>query len=532
MKKMVAVTKLPFFHPLSRRFHVILMLMVGCFCMAYTRSNLGMTMTCIVNSTAVALEQQSVKTERESTQALEMELEALRCSAVARTPVNGTIGVVPINNYGGEIIWNSKIQNLIFTGTFWGSLCSTIPAGYFADRTSPVNMLQIGAIALSLTSVVFPYLATNFGYEAVFISRLIMGIGEGVFFPSVNAIIGRWIPNHEKAQAASLFTVGAQLSGAIGIPISTAFCASSFKWPGVFYFSSIFIILWGITFRLTTSNSPAKSKCMTKRERDYLAYWVENHRPRNEKHRVPWKEMFTSKPVLACLVVSFCFNIMMTLLHAYQPTFFKEVVYLKMKKNGFYSALPHVGQMITKMGWSIGIDHLKERQIISHTTGCRLSQVVAGTMATVILLLIPIYGSDCLQPTVSLTMFIILGACLGPATSGFYTSMITLAPAYTGTISSLSMVVGFFGMLSTPALVSAFRTYGTADEWANIFYTIAFLVFCSTVIFGYFASCEVQPWGRRFPLEKSTLSIIQSKGHPPLLEAEEKSGIANLLEVA
>jgi hypothetical protein len=39
--------------------------------------------------------------------------------------------------------------------------------------------------------------------------------------------------------------------------------------------------------------------------------------------------MLTSKPVFACLYVSFCFNVLMTLIHSYQPTFFKEVLYLK-----------------------------------------------------------------------------------------------------------------------------------------------------------------------------------------------------------
>lgn len=57
--------------------------------------------------------------------------------------------------------------------------------------------------------------------------------------PAVNTLINRWVPNQEKSQAVSLFTVGAQLTGAVGIPITAAFCASSFRWPGVFYFTSI-----------------------------------------------------------------------------------------------------------------------------------------------------------------------------------------------------------------------------------------------------------------------------------------------------
>ncbi|KAI6218000.1 putative transporter slc-17.3 [Aphelenchoides fujianensis] len=533
VEKMVPVAKIPFFHPLSRRFHVIFMLMLGCFCMAYTRSNLGMVLTCLVNSTAVALEQKTAdSTVGEAPQAVALKLEALRCAAAQNAHTNRSAGEIPINNYGGEIVWNARIQNLVFTGTFFGSLLSTLPAGYLADRTSPVNLLTIGCLILAATSIVFPYLTVHWGWEAVFISRFIMGLGEGLFFPSVNAIIGRWIPNHEKAQAASLFTVGAQLSGALGIPLSTAFCLSSLRWPGIFYFSFLFIIGWGIAFRMTTSNSPAKAKCMSKRERIYLEQNIENHRAGNEKHEVPWKKILTSRPVIACLVVSYCFNCLMTLIHGYQPTFFKEVVYLKMSdaSNGIFSALPHIGQMISKMSWSIGIDHLKVKGIISHTTGCRLSQTIAGVSASLLLVLIAVFGSDCTKPTVSLVLFILLGACLGPGTSGFYTSMITLAPRYVGTISSINMIVGFCGMISTPFFVSFFRVYGTSDEWRNIFYLIAFLVLFSTVVFGCFASGEVQSWGRRTPSEKAALSLGDDQ-HPPLLECEEKT-LGSLLELA
>jgi hypothetical protein len=189
-KTMEPIKTTPFFHPLSRRMYVIFVLMIGCFCMAYTRSNLGMTMTCIVNSTAVALERK-LNTQNDGlfdAKALEMKQEAMRCSST-----NHSGNAIPVNNYGvsiswiplynhlfqGEIIWDANTQNMIFTGTFWGSLLSTLPAGYLADRTSPVNLLQIAAILLAITSAVFPYLALNFNHYAVFASRFITGIGGG-----------------------------------------------------------------------------------------------------------------------------------------------------------------------------------------------------------------------------------------------------------------------------------------------------------------------------------------------------------------
>jgi hypothetical protein len=52
-----------------------------------------------------------------------------------------------------------------------------------------------------------------------------------------------------------------------------------------------------------------------------------------------------------------------------------------------------------------------------------------------------------------------MGAGFGVGINGFYVSLLTLAPAYTGILSSIQMVVGFTGMIVTPLLVSFFRVY-------------------------------------------------------------------------
>ena len=52
-----------------------------------------------------------------------------------------------------------------------------------------------------------------------------------------------------------------------------------------------------------------------------------------------------------------------------------------------------------------------------------------------------------------------MGAGFGVGINGFYVSLLTLAPAYTGILSSIQMVVGFTGMIVTPLLVSFLRVY-------------------------------------------------------------------------
>jgi len=142
-------------------------------------------------------------------------------------------------------------------------------------------------------------------------------------------------------------------------------------------------------------------------------------------------------------------------------------------------------------------------------------------------LLLIAFFADCTHPRLALLMFIVMGFGLGPAPSGFYTSMISLAPAYVGTLSSISMLVGFLGMLFTPLLVSIFRVYGTSSEWANVFISIAVLVLSSGLVFGIYASGEVQPWGRRTNAIQSFINVKED----PLLKFDPKPDAA-LIESA
>lgn len=65
--------------------------------------------------------------------------------------------------------------------------------------------------------------------------------------------------------------------------------------------------------------------------------------------------------------------------------------------------------------------------------------------------------SNCSQPLFSLLLFCGIAAGSGAAMNGFYTSMVSLAPPYTGIISSGGRMLAMLAMLITPFIVSTFR---------------------------------------------------------------------------
>jgi MFS family permease len=498
-----------FFHPYSRRLHLILLLMTGFFCASYMRSNLGMSMTCIVNTTGIAIETSKTYSQNGMSQKHQKQTNIPpQCMHDGLDEEDG----VAINDYGGTIIWSQNVQNQILSGTFWGSLVAVLPSGYLADKTSPMNLFQISILIYVTCTTLFPFLANNTSYHVVFFSRFIMGLGEGILIPAANALITRWVPNQEKSTAAAIFTLGNQFAGSIGIPIVAAFCASSFQWPAVFYFCAILGLIWSLVWRLVVTNAPEKAKKMSTVERKFLEANIEKmpRRASMKFQSVPWLKIFTSMPVLACFVSISAVNMVIVLLQAFLPTFLKEVLYLKLSQNGFYSAAPFVVQIFSKLFWSIGLDYLKATNRISNTAACKVSQCFATFTIGIFLILIP-HFADCARPEIALFMFCAVGFGFATCISGFYTSMLSVAPAYVGIISSVAQFLGNIGMLVCPALVSFFRVYGTLQEWKIIFYIIAIYTIFSGVFFLVFGTGDTLEWGRG----------VSSSKHNPKNEPEE-----------
>lgn len=64
------------------------------------------------------------------------------------------------------------------------------------------------------------------------------------------------------------------------MPIAAAFCASSWKWPAVFYCGALISVIWVIVFKFTTSDTPQQAKCIKAAERAYLEGVLGSYKPK------------------------------------------------------------------------------------------------------------------------------------------------------------------------------------------------------------------------------------------------------------
>uniref|UniRef100_A0AC35FV76 Uncharacterized protein n=1 Tax=Panagrolaimus sp. PS1159 TaxID=55785 RepID=A0AC35FV76_9BILA len=123
-------SKLPFFHPLSRRLHIVLLILAGIFAMSCMRMNIGISMTCMVNSTAVTI--RALEEKVSYAENLTHIVDIKHTQKVHK--ISGKCGIAAdgekiVNDYGGTFEWNPTVQGYIFAAGFYGSLLTLIPSG-------------------------------------------------------------------------------------------------------------------------------------------------------------------------------------------------------------------------------------------------------------------------------------------------------------------------------------------------------------------------------------------------------------------
>uniref|UniRef100_A0A0K0F3T3 Sialin (inferred by orthology to a human protein) n=1 Tax=Strongyloides venezuelensis TaxID=75913 RepID=A0A0K0F3T3_STRVS len=459
--------------------------MIGICLFFFARTNLGLSMVCMVNSTAVNLENSHFN----YTKSLEIPDKCLKDDKT-----NG--GQEKAKDYGGTFNWNVNIQNMILSGNFYGAIITIVPAGILADRSSPKNLLLLSATLFLITSALFPYLAYNYGYVPLIASRIIMGLGEGISSPAFNHILSNWIPKSESPVAISIYTSGVQVAGFIGNPVTAYFCDSSFGWVGVFYLLSVCLIMWSLLWSLTVKNKFHKDKWMHENERNYLEANMTNHKNKGFKKNfsIPWMSMITSLPLLSTLICNFfamMYNFFVTM---YLPTYFKDTLYVSIMDNGFYSSLPFIAQCVSKIGWGYLMTHLQREKIVTSTQSVKLSQAVSGVGVAIGFYALP-FLNDCTKPYLSVGCFLWVSAFFGVCASGFLVSHIILAPAIVGLISSLFNVTAVIGAIASPWIVSLLKDPNNPESWNSVLYVLGTLWLLSSIIFVIFGSGEPQPWG-------------------------------------
>jgi MFS family permease len=118
--------------------------------------------------------------------------------------VNISVAIIPM---AADLDWGMRTQGMVLSSFFVGYLLLQIVGGLLADRFGGKVVLGVGVLLWSLFTILTPP-AASIGLGLLLATRILMGMGEAVTFPSIYSLYSRWVPITERSRAVGLANSG------------------------------------------------------------------------------------------------------------------------------------------------------------------------------------------------------------------------------------------------------------------------------------------------------------------------------------
>ncbi|ONM57034.1 putative anion transporter 6 chloroplastic [Zea mays] len=156
--------------------------------------------------------------------------------------VNLSVAIIPMSHQYG---WNSSTAGLVQSSFFWGYALSQLPGGWLAKLFGGRKVLEVGVVTWSLATAIIPVVA---GFmPGLVLSRILVGIGEGVSPSAATDLIARSIPWQERSRAVAVVFGGLSFGSVLGLLFAPPII-QNFGWESVFYIFGLLGIVWCLGF--------------------------------------------------------------------------------------------------------------------------------------------------------------------------------------------------------------------------------------------------------------------------------------------
>ncbi|XP_042909066.1 sialin-like isoform X2 [Parasteatoda tepidariorum] len=342
----------------------------------------------------------------------------------------------------GEFYWSPSLQATILGSFYYGYCVSQIPGGRLAEMYSGKWVFGIGTFITALLTLLTP-MAARYSVDVLIAIRVLEGLAQGVTMPAMHSMLGRWLPDSEKAFLSTIIYCGIHIGTVVTLFVSGLLCDSEFLegWPSAFYVSGILGCVWFLLWSLFVTDSPHTHPFITKTELQFI----------------------TSDQKIKSNV-----------------------------KNGFLSSYPHLIQPAVGILVGFTSDTLLRKKIVSTNFVRKFCTAVCGFGPALAFIGVCFAGCDFTLNVVFFTCAIVIG---GFYYSGYNLTHLDLSPEYAGTLmgvtNTLSNIPGFLA----PFVVGALTEHQqTLHQWKIIFGIVIVVLIVSTLFYIIFSSAEKQDW--------------------------------------
>ncbi|XP_064105971.1 sialin-like isoform X1 [Macrobrachium nipponense] len=388
-----------------------------------------------------------------------------------------------------QLLLTGPQKGMVLGGFFYGYVITSIPGGRLAELYG-TKIVFGGSILLSGILTLFTPVAARFSYVALILIRILIGIAQGVVYPSMHVLVARWIPPLERPRFISITYMGNCLGTIITLPMCGVII-DSLGWEAVFYICGAIAIVWIAFWCLLMFDSPSNHPRISEKEREYILESISDGTTKQKPNQTPWCAFMTSLPLWAINMAHvggmFCFTLLLTQL----PTYMDSVLGFSIRNNGLLSSLPFLAQFLGSTTCGCVGDYLLTRNYITRSTSRRIFATVSLVLPAIILVAVGYVGCNI---TWAVVLFPVSAGCLGAFGAGHLANHLDLAPNFAGTLLGLSNTIAFSISMLAPIIVGAMTPDQSLQQWQYVFWLNGVICIACLVFFMIFAKFEIQPW--------------------------------------
>ena len=393
--------------------------------------------------------------------------------------VNISVAIIPMQEQFG---WSDSQVGFIFSSFYIGYMLTMALGGYLSDKFGGKLVLGYGVVMWSIFTILTPLAAHN-GFFALFIMRVLMGIGEGVTFPAWQSLYARWIPFKERTRAIAFTNSGISIGTIIGY-IGTQMIIISLGWEWAFYIFGIVGLVWFIFWNRNVSSYPAEHKKISSKELQYIS---ENAPSSEPAKKILLKDLLLNKPFLAIVAATFANNWSLFVFLSFLPKFIDNELGIDLESRIFV-ILIIIPSIISVLALNAG-GFLADKMIRNGMKVVKVRKIVnsIGFFGSAFcLFLIPLFESI----SIIIILICITNLFTGAAAGGFGVNHADIGPNSTGTLvgvaSTFGMIAGILGNAVSGLVLEI------TNSWTLIFYIAASLIVMGGLIYLLYASDQKQ----------------------------------------
>jgi ACS family D-galactonate transporter-like MFS transporter len=251
-----------------------------------------------------------------------------------------------------ELGIDAAVMGLVFSAFSWTYALAQIPGGVFLDRFgSKVTYF----LALTFWSLFTLFQGFAVGLKSLLLFRFGLGVSEAPCFPVNSRVVATWFPQHERARATGIYTVGEYLGLACFAP-ALFWIMGNFGWRALFIAVGVlgitFAIVWWLFYR-----EPHDSKTVNQAELDYIAAGG-GLEPAGGQQTLAFSwsnvgQLLKRRQIAGACLGQFAGNTTLVFFLTWFPTYLATERHMGWLKVGFFAVMPFLAAAVGVMfgGW-------------------------------------------------------------------------------------------------------------------------------------------------------------------------------------